>query len=195
MKKIVFATNNAHKLQELRQMIGGNYQVLGLADIGCHEEIPETADFIEENARMKARYVKEHYGYDCFSDDTGLEIDALGGEPGVHSARYAGPGHDSEANIDKVLSKLECVTARTARFRTAIALLQGDDMHMFEGKVEGVILTERHGTGGFGYDSIFQPVEGDGSTFAQMSPQQKNSISHRGRAVSRLVEYLNSLPD
>ena len=193
MKKIVFATNNAHKLQELRQMLGDRYEVLALADIGCHEDIPETADTIEGNARMKAEYVKEHYGYDCFSDDTGLEIDALGGEPGVYSARYAGPGHDSEANIDKVLTKLQDVPMekRTARFRTAIVLLQGEE-HLFEGQVEGIILTERHGTGGFGYDSIFQPVEGDGSTFAQMSPEQKNSISHRGRAVARLVEFLNN---
>ena len=191
MKKIVFATNNAHKLQELQQMLGERYEILGLADIGCHEDIPEPADFIEENAQIKARFVKDHYGYDCFSDDTGLEIDALNGEPGVHSARYAGPGHDSEANIDKVLSKLDGVTDRTARFRTAIALLQGDEMHLFEGQVEGVILTERHGTGGFGYDSIFQPVEGDGSTFAQMSPDEKNRISHRGRAVAKLVEFLN----
>ena len=192
MKKIVFATNNAHKLQELRQMLGDRYEVLALADIGCHEDIPETADTIEGNARMKAEYVKEHYGYDCFSDDTGLEIDALGGEPGVYSARYAGPGHDSEANIDKVLTKLQDVPMekRTARFRTAIVLLQGEE-HLFEGQVEGIILTERHGTGGFGYDSIFQPVEGDGSTFAQMSPEQKNSISHRGRAVARLVKFLN----
>ena len=192
MKKIVFATNNAHKLQELRQMLGDIYEVLGLADIGCHEDIPETAPTIEGNARMKALYVKEHYGYDCFSDDTGLEIDALNGEPGVHSARYAGPGHDSEANIDKVLGKLEGVTERTARFRTAIVLLQGDEMHLFEGQVEGVILTARHGPGGFGYDSIFKPLEGDGSTFAQMSPQDKNRISHRGRAVARLVEFLNA---
>ena len=191
MKKIVFATNNAHKLQELRQILGNQYEILGLADIGCHEDIPETADTIEGNARMKAEYVKQHYGYDCFSDDTGLEIDALNGEPGVLSARYAGPGHDSEANIEKVLKKLDGVTERTARFRTAIALLQGDEMHLFEGQVEGVILTERHGTGGFGYDSIFQPVEGDGNTFAQMSPQDKNSISHRGRAVAKLVEFLN----
>ncbi len=191
MKKIVFATNNAHKLQELRQILGNQYEILGLADIGCHEDIPETADTIEGNARMKAEYVKQHYGYDCFSDDTGLEIDALNGEPGVLSARYAGPGHDSEANIEKVLKKLDGVTERTARFRTAIALLQGDEMHLFEGQVEGVILTERHGTGGFGYDSIFQPVEGDGSTFAQMLPQDKNSISHRGRAVAKLVEFLN----
>ena len=173
-------------------MIGSIYEVLSLADIGCHEDIPETANNIEGNAQMKAQYVKEHYGYDCFSDDTGLEIDALNGEPGVHSARYAGPGHDSEANIDKVLAKLQDVPMeqRTARFRTAIALIQGGEMQMFEGQVEGVILTERHGTGGFGYDSIFQPIEGDGSTFAQMSPHEKNSISHRGRAVAGLVEYL-----
>lgn len=175
-------------------MIGDSYVILGLADIGCHEDIPETADFIEGNAQMKARYVKEHYGYDCFSDDTGLEIDALNGEPGVHSARYAGPGHDSEANIDKVLTKLQDVPMekRTARFRTAIALLQGDEMHLFEGQVEGVILNERHGTGGFGYDSIFQPIEGNGRTFAEMLPVEKNSISHRGRAVARLVEFLKS---
>ena len=193
MQKIVFATNNAHKLQELRQMIGDRYEVLSLADIGCHEDIPETADTIDGNARMKACYVKEHYSYDCFSDDTGLEIDALGGEPGVYSARYAGPGHDSEANIDKVLAKLNGVDQRSARFRTAIALLQGEQLHMFHGQVEGIILTERHGTGGFGYDSIFQPVEGDGSTFAQMSPEQKNRISHRGRAVARLVVFLNNI--
>ena len=193
MKKIVFATNNAHKLQELRQMIGEYYEVLGLADIGCHEDIPETAETIEGNARMKAEYVKEYYGYDCFSDDTCLEIDALNGEPGVYSARYAGPGHDSEANIDKVLNKLDGVKERTARFRTAIVLLLGNEMHLFEGQVEGVILTERHGSGGFGYDSIFQPLEGDGSTFAQMSPEDKNLISHRCRAVARLVAYLSTL--
>jgi len=192
MKKIVFATNNPHKLQELRQMLGDRYEILGLDDIGCHEDIPETGDFIEENAQIKACYVKEHYGFDCFSDDTGLEIDAMNGEPGVRSARFAGPGHNSEANIDKVLFRMLGVTKRTARFRTAIALLQGNEMHMFEGKVEGVILTERRGQGGFGYDSIFQPLEGDGSTFAQMSPEEKNRISHRGRAVARLVEFLNS---
>ncbi len=192
MKEIVFATNNEHKLQELREIVGHNFNILSLAQIGCHDDIPETAATIEGNAEMKARYVKEHYGYDCFSDDTGLEIDALGGEPGVYSARYAGPGHDSEANIDKVLAKLQGVPAqqRTARFRTAVALLQGEELHIFEGKVEGHILTERHGTGGFGYDSIFAPVEAGGLTFAQMQPQEKNAISHRGRAVARLVQYL-----
>ena len=175
-------------------MIGDTYEVLGLADIGCYDDIPETSPYIEGNAQMKALHVMRHYGYDCFSDDTGLEIDALNGEPGVHSARYAGPGHDSEANIDKVLAKLQGVPMekRTARFRTAIALIEGNKIHLFEGQVEGLILTERHGTGGFGYDSIFQPIEGDGRTFAEMLPEEKNKISHRGRAVARLVEFLKS---
>ena len=194
MREIVFATNNEHKLQELREIVGHKFNILSLAQIGRHDDIPETASTIEGNAEMKARYVKQHYGYDCFSDDTGLEIDALGGEPGVYSARYAGPGHDSEANIDKVLAKLQGVPPerRTARFRTAVALLQGQQLHIFEGKVEGHILTERHGTGGFGYDSIFAPVEGRGLTFAQMQPQEKNAMSHRGRAVARLVQFLAS---
>lgn len=194
MREIVFATNNEHKLQELREIVGHKFNILSLAQIGCHDDIPETASTIEGNAEMKARYVKQHYGYDCFSDDTGLEIDALGGEPGVYSARYAGPGHDSEANIDKVLAKLQGVPPerRTARFRTEVALLQGQQLHIFEGKVEGHILTERHGTGGFGYDSIFAPVEGRGLTFAQMQPQEKNAMSHRGRAVARLVQFLAS---
>ena len=194
MREIVFATNNEHKLQELREIVGHKFNILSLAQIGCHDDIPETASTIEGNAEMKARYVKQHYGYDCFSDDTGLEIDALGGEPGVYSARYAGPGHDSEANIDKVLAKLQGVPPerRTARFRTAVALLQGQQLHIFEGKVEGHILTERHGTGGFGYDSIFAPVEGRGLTLAQMQPQEKNAMSHRGRAVARLVQFLAS---
>lgn len=173
-------------------MAGHQFHIVSLAEIGCHEDIPETASTIEGNAEIKARYVKEHYGYDCFSDDTGLEIDALGGEPGVYSARYAGPEHNSEANIEKVLVKMKNVPveARKACFRTAVALLQGDDLHIFEGKVEGQILTERHGEGGFGYDSIFQPIESDGRTFAQMSANEKNAISHRGRAVSKLVEFL-----
>ena len=192
MKKLVFATNNAHKLEEIRQIIGDKFEILSLTDIGCNDDIPETAPNIEGNALMKARYVKEHYGLDCFSDDTGLEIDALDGRPGVHSARYGGVAHDSERNIDRVLSELADVPAakRTARFRTAIVLLQGDDVHTFEGKVEGHILTERHGTGGFGYDSIFCPIEGDGRTFAQMSGEEKNAISHRGRATAQLVAYL-----
>ena len=204
MKKIVFATNNAHKLEELRQIVGDKIEILSLNDIGCHEDIPETADTLQGNAEMKARYVKRHYGYDCFSDDTGLEIDALGGAPGVHSARYGGVAHDSERNIDRVLREMKDVPMeqRTARFRTVIALIETEEedcpkspmqfekIRFFDGMVEGVILTERHGEGGFGYDSIFRPVEGDGRTFAQMQPEEKNAISHRGRAVRKLVDYL-----
>ena len=204
MKKIVFATNNAHKLEELRQIVGDKIEILSLNDIDCHEDIPETADTLQGNAEMKARYVKRHYGYDCFSDDTGLEIDALGGAPGVHSARYGGVAHDSDRNIDRVLREMKDVPMeqRTARFRTVIALIETEEedcpkspmqfekIRFFDGMVEGVILTERHGEGGFGYDSIFRPVEGDGRTFAQMQPEEKNAISHRGRAVRKLVDYL-----
>ena len=195
MRQIVFATNNAHKLEELRQIMGEQFEVLSLADINCHEDIPEDQPTIEGNARQKAEYIREHYGYDCFSDDTGLEIDALGGEPGVHSARYGGVAHDSERNIDKVLRLMADVPMeqRTAHFRTAICLLMDGEEHLFEGRVEGRILTERHGSGGFGYDSIFQPLEGDGRTFAQMAPDEKNAISHRGRAVAKLVQFLQAL--
>ena len=195
MRQIVFANNNAHKLEELRQIMGERFEVLSLADINCHEDIPEDQPTIEGNAQQKAEYIREHYGYDCFSDDTGLEIDALGGEPGVHSARYGGVAHDSERNIDKVLRLMADVPMeqRTAHFRTAICLLMDGEEHLFEGRVEGRILTERHGSGGFGYDSIFQPLEGDGRTFAQMAPEEKNAISHRGRAVAKLVQFLQAL--
>ena len=193
MKRIVFATNNAHKLAEMRKIVGERYEIISLAELGCHEDIPETANTLEGNAVMKAQWVSDHYGVDCFSDDTGLEIDALGGEPGVHSARYATDGHDSEANIDKVLGKLDGVTDRRARFRTVIALLLNGELHTFTGVVEGQILTERHGTGGFGYDSIFLPDEGSGQTFAEMSSEGKNAISHRGRATRALVAFLHNL--
>ena len=187
--KIVFATNNAHKLSELRKITEGRVEILSLNDIGCHDDIPETANNIEGNAKIKADYIKEKFGYDCFADDTGLEIDALGGAPGVYSARYAGPECDSERNIDKVLAEMTCMTDRAARFRTCIALRQGDSTTLFEGIVEGKILTERHGTGGFGYDSIFKPDEADCS-FAEMSAEAKNAISHRGRATEKLVKAL-----
>ena len=193
MRQIVFATNNAHKLEELRQIIGSRFEILSLNDIDCHDDMPETADNIKDNAKMKADYIFSHYNIECFADDTGLEIDALGGEPGVYSARYAGPGHDSEANIDKVLRLMHDtpMDQRTARFRTVITLIEGNgEYHYFEGRVEGLILTERHGTGGFGYDSIFQPIEGDGRTFAEMQSSEKNAISHRGRATAQLVAYL-----
>ena len=190
MKDIVFATNNAHKLRELREITAGVLNVLSLADINCHEDIAETAETIEDNAIIKANYIKEHYGYDCFADDTGLEVDALGGEPGVRSARYAGEDCISENNIDLLLHRLEGQSQRSARFRTAIALRIGKDVTLFEGIVNGNILTERHGTGGFGYDSIFAPVEADGRSFAEMSADEKNAISHRGRATAALINYL-----
>lgn len=188
MREIVFATNNAHKLRELRQIVeGSGLRILSLGDIGCHEDIPETALTIEGNAELKARYVKENYGYDCFADDTGLEIKALGGQPGVHTARYAGEECDSEKNIDKVLKNLRGASDRSARFRTAIALVTGDSCQIFEGEVRGDILTERRGSAGFGYDPIFKPVEADCS-FAEMSSEQKNSISHRARAVAAMLK-------
>ena len=190
MKDIVFATNNQHKLRELRELIGDRYNVLGLKDIGCHDDIPETATTLDGNARIKAEYVTEHYGYDCFADDTGLEVDALGGAPGVYSARYAGPECDSEHNIDLLLKNLAGVTERSARFRTCIALSLAGEFTLFTGEVEGKILEARQGTGGFGYDSVFAPVEGVGS-FAEMSPEAKNAISHRGRATRKLVKFLN----
>ena len=190
MKDIVFATNNAHKLRELREITAGVLNVLSLADINCHEDIAETAETIEGNAIIKANYIKEHYGYDCFADDTGLEVDALGGEPGVRSARYAGEDCISENNIDLLLHRLKGQSQRSARFRTAIALRIGKDVTLFEGIVNGTILTERHGTGGFGYDSVFAPVEADGRSFAEMSADEKNAISHRGRATAALINYL-----
>lgn len=190
MKQIVFATNNAHKLEELRQIAGDRFTILSLKDIGCDEDIPETADTLEGNAEIKARYVKERYGYDCFADDTGLCVDALGGEPGVYSARYAGPAHDSEANMRLLLKNMEGIGERTARFRTVIAFATGSDLHFFEGKVEGCITLEPAGDSGFGYDPVFKP-EGCAETFAQMSAERKNSMSHRGRAVAALMRYLS----
>ena len=190
--KLVFATNNAHKLEEVRQILGDRFKVLSLNDIGCHEDIPETADTFQGNALQKARYVKEHYGYDCFADDTGLEVKALDGAPGVHSARYAGD-HDSEANMTRLLSELEKKSDRSAQFRTVIALILNGQEVLFEGIVTGQIATERHyGDGGFGYDPIFVP-DGYTETFSQMSSQGKNLISHRGRAVRKLADYLKTL--
>ena len=198
--KIVFATNNKNKLSEIREILGGGFEVMSLAEIGCHEDIPETGDTLLDNAVQKARYVFEKYGYDCFADDTGLEVDALGGEPGVHSARYAeGTDHDSNANMDKLLRKLGDESRRTARFRTVIALLQkqqsgesageGSVLHIFEGKVEGSIIKEKRGAEGFGYDPIFMP-EGYDKTFAELGLDVKNQISHRARAVKKLADYL-----
>ena len=190
--KIVFATNNKHKLEEIRRMLAGKHEIVSLADIGCHDEIPEEQDTLEGNAFQKARYIKEHYGYDCFADDTGLEIEALGGRPGVYSARYAGEDKDSEANMQKVLTEMQGCDNRRARFRTAIALVFRGEEHLFEGEVRGEILRERHGEGGFGYDPIFRP-EGFSVSFAEMSLDDKNRISHRGEAVRRLAAFLNHI--
>lgn len=171
-------------------MAGGQYEIVSLKEIGCQEEIPEEQDTLEGNALQKARFVKERYGADCFADDTGLEIAALGGEPGVRSARYAGEGHDSEANMRKVLAKMEGVDDRRARFRTVIALILDGEEHLFEGEVRGEILREKHGAEGFGYDPIFRP-EGFAESFAEMSLDAKNAISHRGRATRALIRFLN----
>lgn len=189
MRDLVFATNNAHKLDEVRSIVGHRMNILGLRDIGCDEDIPETADTLEGNAELKARYVKEHYGYDCFADDTGLEVDALGGAPGVYSARYAGPGHDSKANMELLLKNMKGRSDRRARFRTVIALVEGDDLHMMDGVVEGSITDGPKGSSGFGYDPVFRP-EGLDVTFAEMDSDAKNAISHRGRAMKKLLEYL-----
>lgn len=195
--ELIMATNNAHKLEEVRQILGSAFTVKGLSDIGCTEDIPETADTLEGNALQKALYVHEHYGVDCFADDTGLEVDALDGAPGVYTARFGsmngyGESHDSNANIQCLLDKLEEAEAetRTARFRTVIALVQGGKEMLFEGIVEGDILPQPVGKSGFGYDPVFAPVEAGGLAFAQMSAEAKNSISHRARATKKLAEFL-----
>ena len=190
--KIVFATNNKHKLEEIKDILGKDFEIVSLAEIGCHEDIPETGLTLEENARQKTTYIVEHYNHDCFADDTGLEVDALNGEPGVHSARYAeGTDHDSEANMRKLLSKMSNVKDRTARFCTVISLIINGVEHQFEGRVEGRIATEKHGKEGFGYDPIFIP-EGYDKSFAELGEEVKNQISHRARAVKKLAEYLSS---
>jgi XTP/dITP diphosphohydrolase len=190
--KLVFATNNQHKLKELQAILGEHFELLSLKDIGCFEEIPEDQPTLEGNASQKAFYVYEKFGYSCFADDTGLEIDALNGEPGVYSARYAGEAKDPQANMDKVLEKLENAENRKARFRTVISLVLDGEEKQFEGIVEGEITNEKRGGSGFGYDPVFLPV-GYNKTFAEMSLDDKNQISHRARAVQKLVEYLKTL--
>lgn len=186
---LVMATNNAHKLHEIREILEGRYRVMSLAEIGCHDDIPETADTLEGNALIKARWVKERYGYDCFADDTGLEVDALGGAPGVYSARWAGPGCTPADNVAKMLLEMQGEENRRARFRTVIALIKDGKETLVDGKVEGTILTAAAGSKGFGYDPIFSP-EDSGVSFAQMTDEQKNAISHRGRATRALLKYL-----
>lgn len=191
MYKIVFATNNEHKLREIRAILDGKAQVLSLNDINCHADIPETADTLEGNALIKARYVYSNYGLDCFADDTGLEVDALGGSPGVHTARYATDGHDTQANMRKLLKEMAGKDNRKARFRTAIALILQGEEHLFSGQVDGYISTEPLGDDGFGYDPVFMPEE-TGKTFAQLGEDFKNKISHRARAVAKLMDFLNA---
>ena len=192
MKKLVFATNNPHKLEEIRAILGSKLEILSLADIGCDADIPETAKTLEGNALIKAHYVYDNYKLDCFADDTGLEVDALHGVPGVHTARYAYPDrHDPEANMIKLLEALRENNDRNARFRTVIALIEKGKEHLFEGVVEGVIAREKSGTQGFGYDPVFIP-EGNSNTFAELGEDIKNTISHRARAVQKLAEYLAS---
>ena len=187
--KLVFATNNRHKLQEVRDIIGDRVEVLSLADIDCHDDIPEIADTLQGNALIKARHIYEKYGLDCFADDTGLEVETLGGAPGVYSARYAGDECDSEANMQKLLENLTGKSNRNAQFRTVIALIVKGEEMLFNGIVKGTIATEKKGDSGFGYDPVFIP-EGCSESFAQMSSEMKNSMSHRFRATQQLGNYL-----
>ncbi len=188
--ELIFATNNLHKLSEIQPIIGDNFIIKSLKQIGCYEDIPETAPTLEGNALLKAQYVFDRFGKNCFADDTGLEIEALNGRPGVFSARYATDGHDFEANINKVLIELTGVENRKARFRTVIALIFDGSVHYFEGIVNGEIISERKGIKGFGYDPVFLP-DGYDKTFAEMPLSEKNKISHRARAVNKLVDFLN----
>lgn len=187
--KLVFATNNKHKLREVSDILKDKIELLSLSDIHCNVDIPETSNTIPGNAKLKAQYVKEHYQLNCFADDTGLEIDALNGAPGVYSARYAGESKDSEANIQKVLKELEGKTNRKAQFRTVVALIYNEQEYLFEGIIKGEIIKEKRGNSGFGYDPIFVP-EGYNDTFAEMGDEIKNKISHRAIAVEKLCNFL-----
>ncbi len=195
MKKLVFASNNAHKLEEIRAILGTQYEVKSLKDIGCEVDIPETGSTFRENALQKATYVKEHFGFDCFADDSGLQVEALGGEPGVYSARYAVKngvqveGNKDDANMNVLLEKLTNEENRKACFRTSIALIFEGETHFFDGTVEGRIICEKRGNGGFGYDPIFIP-DGYDKTFAELGNEVKNGISHRARAVAKLADFL-----
>lgn len=191
-RRIVFATNNEHKLSEVRSIVGDEIDILSLADIDCDDDIPENADTLEGNALQKAEYIFQKYGFSCFADDTGLEVEALNGQPGVHTARYAFADHnDPQANVDKLLNEMKEKSNRRARFRTAITLILQEDgkPQLFEGIVEGEIATERRGTDGFGYDPVFIPEQRE-KTFAELGPEVKNTISHRARATKKLVDYL-----
>lgn len=193
--KLVFATNNKHKLDEVRKITSHHpVEIVSLAEINCFDDIPETADTLEGNALQKAHYIQEKFGLNCFADDTGLEVEALNNAPGVYSARYAGPGHDSEANMKKLLHEMEGKENRKARFRTVIALVWNGKTYTFEGIVNGTITTAKRGENGFGYDPIFIP-EGYDKTFAELGDNIKNQISHRAKAVEKLDEFLTQLSD
>lgn len=199
MKTLVFASNNAHKLEEIRAILGEKYEVKSLKDIGCEADIPETGTTFRENALQKARYVKEHFGFDCFADDSGLQVEALGGEPGVYSARYAVKNgrqvttdNKDDVNMNVLLEKLANEENRRACFRTSVALIYEGETHFFDGIVQGRIIREKRGTGGFGYDPLFIP-DGYDKTFAELGTEVKNGISHRARAVAQLAEFLRSV--
>ena len=187
---LVFATSNAHKIREVEELIGDKYQIKSLKDIGCTDDIPETADTFTGNALQKAQFIKDKYGLNCLAEDSGLSIDGLGGAPGIFSARYAGEPRSDERNLQKVLTNMAGVENRAARYHSAIALIIDDQHHFFEGKVEGKILTEKVGEGGFGYDPIFQP-NGFEVSFAQMNSAEKHKISHRGESVAKLEAFFN----
>ena len=190
--KLVFATNNLHKLKEVQEMLSDSIEVLSLKDIGCFEDVEETESTLEGNAKLKADYITEKYGFDCFADDTGLEVEAIDGKPGVYSARYAGAHGNAEKNMEKLLNELQNKSNRKAKFRTIIALNLRNKQYLFEGICEGEILNEKTGVKGFGYDPIFKPSNASYS-FAEMNSEEKNIISHRGIAIQELVQFLNSL--
>lgn len=189
--EICFATNNANKLREVRNLLGSSFQILSLQDIGCETELPETHETLEENSLEKAEFVHQHYGISCFADDTGLEVKALNGAPGVYSARFAGPQKNSQDNINLLLEKLKDTDDRSAQFRTVVTLILENNTHFFEGIVQGQITEQLHGSGGFGYDPVFIP-ENYNISFAEMDLNQKNQISHRGIAIRKLVDFLES---
>lgn len=192
MDELVFATNNLHKFEEIRNITGDTVKILSLSEIGCNEDIPETANTLEGNASQKSRYIFNKYGKNCFADDTGLEVEALNGKPGVYSARYAGPEHDPEKNIVKLLAELKDYSNRKAQFRTVISLILNGKEFFFEGIVKGKILHEKQGDNGFGYDPVFMP-DGFNKSFAEMDLVEKNSISHRAKAMEKLVHFLKNL--
>lgn len=187
--KICFATNNLKKLEEIRSLLGPGWQVLSLEEIGCREELPETGNTLAANSAQKARWVWDHYAIDCFADDTGLEVDALGGEPGVYSARYAGPQRSNQDNMQLLLQKLQGENNRRARFKTVLTFISAEEQQQFEGEVQGTILQAPRGDQGFGYDPLFMP-EGHKRSFAEMSMEEKNALSHRARAMHKLVDFL-----